>query len=79
MASIVGTGRNIIELYQGFLFQRYSNNSTGKKWSYMMTEAMIRTCPKCGNRSVDFLYIVSTVKVERNDIELYTKIDTKIQ
>ncbi len=50
MESIVRTGRNVIELYQGFLFQRY--NSRGKKGYYMMTEAMIRTCLKCGNRSV---------------------------
>jgi predicted nucleic-acid-binding Zn-ribbon protein len=27
-----------------------------KKDLYMMTEAMIRTCPKCGNRSVGFSY-----------------------
>jgi hypothetical protein len=62
-----------MEPYQGFLFQRH--NSRGKKGSCLMTEAMIRTCPKCGNRSVGGLLLLwsSTVQVDRNDIDPYQR------
>jgi hypothetical protein len=39
--------------------EKDSETAARTKVENMMTEAMIRTCPKCGNRSVGFSYTCS--------------------
>jgi hypothetical protein len=60
--------------------EKDSETAARTKVENMMTEAMIRTCPKCGNRSVGFSYSeYHTVRADKNDIELFQRLVPKIE